>query len=200
MIQPSVTDTSSIVFAHFDQNTIHAGKDSQGFQLPVCDCIMFGRKMWCQHIEKYTEECTDLEWAKLQVVIYKEPWLTIRCTVLKQGEFREVRVLWGRVTAPNAGQIQAEGSEVIGYISDGELFRMEIRRMVLDWLPGIPYAYPQKMKCQDTAHTDGDSTFDISGGNPDWGRETRQRHTNIDAFDLLDTGRCRRCNTLVPAV
>lgn len=201
MIEPVFIRNDGRIAEYPDHGTIASYKDGLGFQIPSCSCEQFQRTQWCEGVKKFSTEDDGAEagdhknlFPMMQLVVYKRPWLIIPTTALLMNDSRtfEIAVYWGDIEM-RSGVLHSDGREVVGYIYAKDDGREAVRQMILQWLPGIPYAHQAKMVCRASAHTPGECWFDVGYDQSQIVAAARPVKENTEAFCLLDKGACRSC-------
>lgn len=188
--------------------------DKSGFNHLQCSCQAFMRKDWCAHVQHfYTDVDTEMgscgsdpeglqvyDPAPAVVVFKGDPWLIVPCVVTPVDDsdvLMKVDALWGNARRESKDSYTGEGGQCIGFIESMRDGRAAIRRLLLEWLPTLPYLYD--MKCTSLTHTEGDSHTDqvqkeLFKGYTDVQKKDTLRWVYADAFNILDTGTCYSCD------
>lgn len=189
-----------------DGTKVQQWVDSKGFHHLRCNCQTFVKKRWCTHFEEMLKYDGDGAYLKptMAVPIYKSPYLIVPMMIMtpvpsfvqQVDHFMSASIVWGDIKM-SSGHIDVKGECHVGMIRDGD-GRATLRRMAMEWMVSIPQLFPNLMRCQAATHTPGDSPFDIGKGEDFYGMFNAKgeivKAVLVDAYDILDTTRCRACN------
>lgn len=198
-----------------DHKMLVLQEDRDGFRHWVCPCPVFTRNKWCDHTVKFYSTRRvggDVFDTSPAVTIFAgKTWLIVPCLLIPDDfneDLAQVQVVWGKARRINNQGFAFDGSDVIGYVEkfDG---RMDLRRLIVEWLPVIPSLYPGEMECGAAYHSRYDSMtecqFDpgildsVSGpltlpNGEQISKEAYKKRLYADSFNLLDAGVCTTCD------
>lgn len=191
-------------------------EDEHGFSHATCSCNLFTRNKWCIHVQTVysssDENIRTFEPSPAVVVFVKAPWLIIPCITITSDvnpDLAQVTALWGNPHKKGKYEYEFRGADSIGFVNH-EYNRKDLRRLLLEWLPGLQDLFPmEKWECTSSYH-DAAASFNLAewkslqlrdwlpedviatpGGNMKYQDVMKRIYT--ESYNLLDTGRCVAC-------
>lgn len=165
-----------------DEAEIRLCEDADGFRHWTCECDVYRRTKWCNHIwwaygandktplgvERVDPYELFIDTSPAVVVFSKDAVLLVPILVLpvdSAGEtsktLGEVLALWGNPKREGPTNFSYEGSESIGFVEIFREGRGSLRRLILEWLAIVPVLYPKEMTCRSTFHEQGEAWTEV---------------------------------------